>query len=106
MSLAGIHVDDYGYALEITVNDKDTDTSTDISTYTTRSFLLRDPAGTTTTKTALFKTDGTDGALTYTVVTGDIDQPGRWQIQVQLSDGSSVITSDIIVFSVLARVNT
>jgi hypothetical protein len=106
MSLAGIHVDDYGYAIELTVNDKDTDTSADISSFTTQSYLLRDPIGVTTTKTASFKTDGTEETRTYTIANGDIDRVGRWRIQVQISDASSVITSDEIVFTVYSRVNS
>jgi len=106
MSLVGIHVDDYGYNLELTVNDKDTGSALDISTYTTLRYLLRDPAGATTTKTAAFKTNGTDGVLTYTIADGDIDQTGRWRIQAQIVTGSSVLTSDEVVFTVQPRVST
>ena len=94
MSLNGIVKDDYGYALELTYIDVDTESAADISGYTTsQSVILRDPGGNSATKTAAFKTDGSDGVVTYTVADGDIDEEGTWNVRVQVESGAGLLTS-------------
>ena len=42
------------------------------------------------TKTAVFNSDGTDGKIYYTIVSGDFDEAGTYKIQgkVVISDGT------------------
>lgn len=75
----------------------------DISSYTTRQYLLRDPSGNEATVTAAFATDGTDGLLSYTVADGDIDEPGRWTVRARISKSGALLTSGEHVFWVGAE---
>ena len=100
MSLDGLHIGQYGVTVTITLNDIDTDTAADISSYTTLTVDLKSPSGTVTTKTASFVTDGSDGQVQFDLESGDLDETGRWKIQVNLISGSSEILSEIAGFSV------
>lgn len=89
MSESKVFVGDIGTVIEMTVTNQD-DAVVDLSTATTKQIILKKPDGTKLTKTASFVTDGTDGKLSYTTASGDIDQSGPWQLQayVVLSGGS------------------
>jgi hypothetical protein len=101
MSLDAINKDDYGYTLELTVIDTDTDSAADVSGYTTsQSVVLKDPTDTEATKSASFKTDGSDGIVQYTVADGDIDAAGVWHIRVKLVSGSATLRSEWKTFEV------
>ena len=82
MSANEIHQDDIGTAFTITVQD-DT-TAVNISTATTRQIKFKKPSGTVLIKTGVFVTDGTDGKLRYTSVADDLDEAGKWYLQVYL----------------------
>lgn len=88
MSANEIHVADTGTIIEVTI--KDGTSVVDISTATTKQILLRKEDGTVLTKTATFKTDGTDGILRYTTLVTDLTPAGHWQLQayVVLSSGA------------------
>ena len=102
MSLDKIVNGDYGDPVVLTITDVDTKLAADVSAYTTAQvFLLTDPAGTTTTKTAAFTTDGTNGKVQYTLLTGDINLAGVWFIRARVSTASAVKTSERIRFEVL-----
>lgn len=73
----------------------------DISGATTKTFDLRAPDATVSTVAGSFSTDGTDGILTYTTVTGDIDQTGHWKIQGKLIMPTGTFKSSIEDFYVL-----
>jgi hypothetical protein len=92
MSWENLNADDYGQVAKLTCREDST--PVDISTYTTRKFILTDPDGAATLKTATFDTDGTDGVLKYTLADGDIDQAGNWQVQARISKTGTEITSD------------
>lgn len=77
---AEIHVDDVGTIFRVTVTDED-GAALDISAATLKQIVFEKPDETTTTKTASLDTDGTDGIMRYTTVSGDLDQAGRWKIQ-------------------------
>lgn len=75
-----IHNGDIGTAFELTIVDTNGATI-DVSTATVKYIYFSDPTGTRMKKTAAFKTDGSDGIITYTTVDGDIDEVGTWQVQ-------------------------
>lgn len=82
MSANEIHEDDIGTAFTITVQD-DT-TVVNISAATTKQIKFKKPSGTVVTKDGVFVTDGTDGQLRHTTVADDLDEAGKWYIQVYL----------------------
>ena len=73
-----LHVDDFPTDFILTIVDAETCLAIDISSMTTLQVKYYKPDGTVVTKTAVFLTDGTDGKIVYTTVTGDIDQVGMW----------------------------
>lgn len=83
MSANEIHQEDIGTAFTITIMD---DTAVvDISSATvTKQIKFKKPSGTVATKDGVFVTDGTDGKLRYTSVADDLDEAGKWYIQVYL----------------------
>lgn len=102
MSLEKIVNGDYGQTIELTFVDVDTSTAADVSSYTTaQTMILTDPSGAETTKTAAFKTDGSDGIITYTLVNGDIDAAGNWTIRGVVTTGSAKLSTEEHRFTVL-----
>ena len=99
----GIHAGDYGFTGKLRIVQDNA--VQDISSYTTLQFVLRDPSGTETTKTAEFTDDGTDGILQYTFADGDIDTAGIWRVQARIAKSGSELTSDDIRFLVTARLD-
>jgi hypothetical protein len=59
---------------------------------------LRKPDGAVIPKTPTLLTDGTDGKLVYTTISGDIDMAGTWKVQtsVLMASGSWHTTIDFI----------
>jgi hypothetical protein len=55
-------------------------------------------------KTASLVTNGTDGKIKYTTVSGDLDQIGTWQIQARVNFGISVFSTDIQKFKVYRNI--
>lgn len=103
MSLAGIHVGDYGHSITLTFLDIDTGSAADISAYTTgQSMTLEDPAGVQSSVTAAFVTDGTDGQIDYTVASGLFDQAGVWYIRGVVTAASGQLATSWRAFSVAA----
>ena len=83
MSANEIHQNDIGTAFTITVMD-DT-TIVPIQSATTRQFKFKKPSGIVVTKNNVpFVTDGSDGRLRYTTIADDLDEAGKWYIQVYL----------------------
>ncbi len=93
-----IHKGDIGTLLKITV--KDGTAPVDVSSATTKNVVLKRPAGSVLEKPAAFFTDGTDGIVTYTTVSGDMSEIGTWEIQAFLIIGTSQFNSDIKKFKV------
>ena len=73
-----LHVGDFGTQFILTIKKlvDGAPTVVDVSGATTKKILFRDSEGTITEHTASFLTDGTDGKITYTTVTGDISISG------------------------------
>ena len=65
----------------------------DISSYTTQQFIFRPPTGDEVTVTAQFDTDGTDGALIYTVSPTTIDISGMWEVRARIAKSGVQLTS-------------
>ena len=103
MSWENIHVDDFGWVGRLTLQQDGS--ARDISSYTTREFIFRDPDGTETTKTASFDSDGTDGKLKYTILTGEVDSVGSWYVQARIAKAGAELTADRLGFAVKARLD-
>ena len=99
MSTHNPHVGDIGTILEIAVEDSDG--AVDCSGATTKEVKLEKPDNTTVTKPLGFKTDGTDGVLTWTTtLASDLDQPGVWSAQVHIVLPSGEFRSSWDTFTV------
>lgn len=72
----------------------------DISAATNLQFIFKKPDGSSLTKTAVFTTDGTDGAINYSTIAGDLSEAGVWSIQAVVTIGNSVYHSSIKTFKV------
>lgn len=98
MSVDEIHRYDIGTDLVATI--KDGTSVVDISGATTRQIILGKPDGTSLTKSGTFTTDGTDGKLQYTTISGDLNICGWWKIQAYIVSSSGEWRSDINNFEV------
>ena len=103
MSWDNINEDDFGHIGKLTC--KEDGSAADISTYTTKQFVMTDPAGAATIKTAAFDSDGSDGILKYTLIDGDIDLSGNWQVQARIIKAGVEITSEPLKFFVGPRLD-
>ena len=101
MSWEDIQVDDFGWVGKLTL--KQDGSAVDISSYTTKKFILRNPVGATVEKTAIFDSDGTDGVLKYTILTGEIAVAGNWKVEARIAKTGAEITSNPHAFSVAER---
>jgi hypothetical protein len=97
-----IHAGDIGVKFNITVMNG---TSVlDVSNANSIYIIFQKPDSTDLTKTAVLATDGTDGKIKYTTVSGDLDQIGTWQIQARVDFGASVFSTDIQKFKVYRNI--
>lgn len=85
---AEIHQGDIGTMFKITILDQNGEPKP-LSSYTTKQLIFKKPSGTTLTKTASFLTDGSDGIIYYTSISGDLDETGVWKLQAYVHDGVS-----------------
>jgi hypothetical protein len=88
--IRGVMVGSYGQAITLTVVD-DEGTVQDVSGYTTITVVTRSPYDLKTlTSTGAYATGnlGTDGAITYSYASGDIDRSGKWKVQVEFITGT------------------
>lgn len=74
-----IHVGDVGTQLIMTV--KDDGVVVDISSASLLQVIIRKPDGQSYTKTGTLYTDGTDGKMYYTSISGDFNAAGTYKIQ-------------------------
>lgn len=58
-------------------------------------FLFVKPDGTSFERVATLTTDGSDGQVQYSMVGGEQDQAGVWQIQVIVVFGNGTFSSDV-----------
>lgn len=93
-----IHVGDVGTVFSVTIKDED-DAVVNISSATV-TFIFNKPDGTEIQRATVFVTDGTDGQVKYTTVSGDLDLYGPWRLQAFVDFGSTEWYSDIYKFKV------
>lgn len=77
-----IRLNDIGTIFRIRILDNDE--PVDLSGTTVKTIKFRKPDKTVVEKSAEFYTDGTDGYIQYTAVSGDIDVSGVWHIQAYI----------------------
>ena len=94
--IRGVAVGSYGQSILITLKDLDGNVQ-NVSGFTgTKTAIGIAPnKRKTVTATITFNSDGSDGVITWTWASGDIDTPGDWEVQITLNSGSSRIKSYI-----------
>ena len=97
-----IHYGDIGVNFNITVMNGTA--VLDVSNADDIYIIFQRPDGSDLTKTATLVTNGTDGNIRYTSVSGDLDQIGTWQIQAKVDFGASVFSTDIQKFKVYRNI--
>ena len=97
-----VHVGDIGTVFEATITDAGV--VVDISGASTKDLNFLKPSLATLNKAASFTTDGTDGKIRYTTLSGDLDEAGTWQIQGHVIFGGGDWSTDIIKFNVFANI--
>lgn len=70
---------DWGTVFRFTLKDQD-GVAVDVSGASAKSVIFKAPDGTSTTQSASFTTDGTDGVIEYTTADGDIGAAGAWEV--------------------------
>ena len=103
MPAGEIHVGDIGTQFQLTVLDQNSN-NVDISSATIKQITFQRPDATTFTNNCGFLTNGTDGVLTYTTVSGDFNLPGIWAFQGYVSMPSGTWFTDITRFSVFENI--
>ena len=98
-----IHLDDVGTRFEVTI--KDDGVVVDISAASVKEIIFKRQNGSLLTKSASFTTDGTDGRIDYTTVSGDLTQVGIWNIQAKITLGSGTWRSEVEEFEVFDNLN-
>lgn len=97
-----IHVGDIGTSFVVQILDEN-DAAIPLDSATTHNFRVRKPDGTYVVWAASV-TDAPNGELTYIVVSGDLDMPGRWRLEVELVypgwDGTTTV-GEFLVYEVL-----
>jgi hypothetical protein len=93
-----IHVGDIGTQLIMTV--KDDGVVVDISSASVLNVIIKKPSGQSYTKTGVVLTDGTDGKMYYTSISGDFDAPGLYKIQGRVILNDSIYYTSISSFKV------
>lgn len=81
-----IHVGDIGTLFEITLEDDSTDphSAVDLTGNTTLEIIFFKPDKTKLTKIALLVGPATDGKISYTTISGDLNVAGKWLIQAHI----------------------
>jgi hypothetical protein len=101
MSCNQIHVNDSGIQLKVTVYDCGTVVNVSGATNT---ISIRKPNGTKTDYAASLLTDGTDGVIYYTTVSGDLDITGTYKIQATVQTSQGVYHSSVGSFRVKCNI--
>jgi hypothetical protein len=91
-------LNNHGIPVELTLPDEGA-VIVPIDATTTLRMIFTRPRGSNKTRTATFKTDGTDGIASYMLVSGDLDQTGTWRIQLFAvwPDGRNLLSSPFVL---------
>jgi len=95
-----IYVGDVGTVFKIKVVDCSDNSAIDISASTLRQIIFKKPTGTFVTKTAVLSSGGVDGYMQYTVIAGDLDMSGSWEIQGYVEGSGFVNSTTVGTFTV------
>lgn len=76
------HVGDIGVLFRATI--KSGGSALDISDASTKDFIFGRPDGTKLTVSTVFQTDGTNGVIEYTSVSGDLSVAGTYGLQAHI----------------------
>ena len=85
--------DDFGHVFTGTFKNAETGAIEDISSFTTRQIVFTKPLTGESVVTAAFVTDGTNGEIDYTTLTGDIDEGGGWKWKGRVSKTGVTLTT-------------
>jgi hypothetical protein len=95
---------DIDVPLKMRVWRKNGDLEVLLGSATGMQIILMPPSGSSRTKTAVLATDGSDGIMQYTTVSGDINQTGRWAIQGKFSLGGGPKRTAVRYFDVKGNI--
>ena len=98
MAANEIREDDIGTIIRATILDGSN--IVDVSSATTQEFIFKPPRSTSFSRTTTFTTDGTDGRIEYTTISGDLFEPGNWKFQAHVILTTGDWRSDIGTFTV------
>ena len=99
MAANEIHLNDYGTIFRATILDGST--VVDISTAANKQFIFNPPATEINfAVSGVLVTDGTDGQIQYTTVSGDLNVAGNWCVQAAVTFPTSHWNTDIFKFKV------
>jgi len=93
-----IHVGDVGTQLIMTV--KDDGAIVNISSASTLDVIIKKPDGVNYTKGGQLYTDGTDGKMYYTSVSGDFNSAGNYKLQGRVVLASGTYYTSVSDFKV------
>lgn len=91
---------DTGIQFIVTVTNKQTGAVVNLSAATGILFIFRKPDKTVYSQNGSLYTDGTDGKLTYTSDSSDLDVYGIWRLQVSYTINSNTKLSSEVSFLV------
>lgn len=95
-----IHVGDVGTIIRLTITEDDGITAVDVSAAIVKKYFFAKPDGTKINKTVEFDSDGKDGKLKYTTVSGDMDMSGEWLVQAYVEIDTAKYYSSKTAFAV------
>jgi len=87
-------------AVDIVLTIEEDSATLDISDASSKSIIIQKPSGTSNTYTASFSTDGTDGKIYYSTVSGDLDEVGLYKVQALVVITGGTYRSEIKKFKV------
>jgi hypothetical protein len=97
MAANEIHLNNVGTEFRVTVLESGTAVNVAAAT---NYIKFSKPDNTVVTQSGTLYTDGTDGIITYTSASGDLDAVGTWKIQAFVDFGTNEFYSDIGSFKV------
>ena len=97
MAANEIHLADIGTEFRLSILESGA--AVDVSS-ATNYIKFSKPDNTIVTQSGTLYTDGTDGVITYTSVSGDLDAVGTWRLQAFVDFGATEFYSDISTFKV------
>jgi len=99
MTVAEVHVGDWGTELRLTL--KDGSTVVNLTDAVWIRYRISDPDEVVMIRDAVIRNPpGTDGKIKYVFVDGELDQEGTWEYQVKVLFPSGFWQSDILNFVV------